>query len=131
MNQQKAIVLEYVEAFNHGNLDGVCNTFTPDAQIWGVLGWGSLEKARPVWKALIEALNMQLHVDAIISEANLVAVRFTERGRSAADFLGKAPTGRSYEISAMEWFEIQDGRIRRRWGARDSASMNRQLGFSD
>ena len=29
----------------------------------------------------------------------------------------------------MEWFEIREGRIARRWGARDGASQARQLGF--
>jgi hypothetical protein len=29
----------------------------------------------------------------------------------------------------MEWFEVRDGLIQRRWGARDSASINRQMGL--
>jgi predicted ester cyclase len=33
----------------------------------------------------------------------------------------------AYEIVAMEWFEIEDGRIARRWGARDSAAITRQV----
>jgi len=34
-----------------------------------------------------------------------------------------------YELVAMEWFVIHDGKIQRRWGARDSASQARQLGI--
>jgi predicted ester cyclase len=30
----------------------------------------------------------------------------------------------------MEWFEIEQGKIKRRWGARDAASQARQLGLS-
>ncbi len=33
------------------------------------------------------------------------------------------------ELVAMEWFEIEAGRIRRRWGARHGASQARQLGI--
>jgi limonene-1,2-epoxide hydrolase len=131
LSQEKAVVLAYVDAFNRGDLEGVCGRFSPDAQIWGVLGWGTIEKARPVWKALMESLKMQLHVDGIISEGNTVAVRYTERGQSLGQFMGKAPTGRTYEIIAMEWFEVKDGLIHRRWGTRDSAAQNRQLGFTD
>jgi hypothetical protein len=29
----------------------------------------------------------------------------------------------------MEWFVIKDGRIHRRWGARDSAAQFRQMGL--
>ncbi len=129
MSQEKAVVLAYVDAFNRGDVDGVCNLFASDALVWGVLGWGTIEKARPVWAALIDGLKVQLQVDAIISEAGTVAVRYTERGQSVKEFMGKGPTGRTYEITAMEWFEIQDGLIHRRWGARDSAAQNRQLGF--
>ena len=131
LSPEKDVVLAYVEAFNQGDLEGVCRLFTHDAQIWGVLGWGNVEKARPVWKALIESLKVHLHVDAILSESNIVAVRYTERGQSVAEFMGKGPTGRTYEITAMEWFEIKEGLIHRRWGARDSAAQARQLGFTD
>ena len=79
----------------------------------------------------MECLRIQLQVDAVIAEGNSVAVRYTERGKSEKAFIGKGPTGRTYEITAMEWFDVKDGRIQRRWGARDSASQSRQLGFTD
>ena len=124
------MVLAYVEAFNRGDLEGVCSLFAPDAQVWGVLGWGSIDKARPVWKALIQSLKINLHVDGIISEGNTVAVRFTERGQSVGEFMGMGPTGRTYEMIAMEWFEIKESLIYRRWGTRDSGTQSRQLGFT-
>ncbi len=131
LSKEKAVVLAYVDAFNRGDLDALCKLFTPDALVWGVLGWGTLEKARPVWKALMEGLRVRLQVDGMITEGDAVAVRYTERGTSVGEFMGKGPTGRSYELAAMEWFEIKDGLIHRRWGARDSAAQSRQLGFSD
>jgi len=129
MRTPKDVVLAYVEAFNRGDLDGLCDLFTPDALVWGVLGWGTIEKVRPIWRELIEGLRIQLQVDDIVAEGNKVAVRYTERGTSVRAFRGMGPTGRSYEITAMEWFEVEGDRIRRRWGARDSANQNRQLGF--
>lgn len=130
MRSEKEVVLAYVDAFNRGDLDGVCSLFAPDALIWGVLGWGTVEVARPIWKSLIEGLQMQLQVEGIISEGDTVAVRYIERGKSVGEFRGAAPTGRSYELTAMEWFEVKDGLIHRRWGARDSASQSKQLGFA-
>jgi predicted ester cyclase len=65
----------------------------------------------------------------MIAEGDTVAVRYVERGRSAAPFRGGPVTGPSYEIVAMEWFVLQDGKIHRRWGARDSAAQNRQMGL--
>lgn len=129
MNNGKEVVRAYVDAFNRGDLDGVCGLFTNHALIWGVLGWGTVEQARPIWKDLIDCLQIHLQIDAMISEENTVAVRYTERGKSVRAFRGAGPTGRSYELTAMEWFELKDGLIHRRWGARDSATQSRQLGF--
>jgi hypothetical protein len=39
-------------------------------------------------------------------------------------------TEKSYELEAMEWFEVKDGLIHRRLGARDSASQGKQLGWT-
>lgn len=58
-------------------------------------------------------------------------VGYTDRGRSQAEFLGHKPTGKSYEVVAMEWFVFKDGLIHRRWGARDSAAQSTQMGVTD
>jgi steroid delta-isomerase-like uncharacterized protein len=127
--QNKAIVERYVRAFNSADFDHLLTLFTPDAVIHGVLGWGNLEKVIPIWRELHEAFALNLTVEAIIAEADFVAVRFTERGTFRGAFRGHAPTGKSYELVAMEWFEMREGKIHRRWGARDSASQSRQIGL--
>ena len=129
LQQNKAVVLAYVEAFNRGDLDGLCGLFAPDAQIWGVLGFGGMDVVRPIWKDLIECLQMKLRVEDMVAEGDIVAVRYVESGTSARAFRGLGPTGKSYELVAMEWFVVKDGLIQRRWGARDFASQSRQLGF--
>jgi steroid delta-isomerase-like uncharacterized protein len=129
MKTEKEVVLAYVDAFNRGDIDGVCELFASDAMIWGVLGWGSPAEARPIWIELMEALQIQLTVDAIIAHEGTVVARYTERGQSVRPFRGLGPTGQSYELLAMEWFEVANGLIGRRWGTRDSGSLNRQLGF--
>lgn len=123
----KQVVMQYVEAFNQGDLELLQRLFTPDALIQGVLGWGGLDKAIPIWKQLHEAFAIELTVEEIIAEGDTVAVRYTERGNFKNSFRGQDPTGKSFELVAMEWFKMLDGKIHRRWGARDSASMSRQL----
>ena len=129
MSQAKDVVLAYVDALNRGDVEGMCKLFTSDAVIHGLMGPGTVESFRPIWKNVIESLEEHLQVDAIIAEANIVVVRFTERGKSVREFKGQGPTGKSYEITAIEWFEIKGNLIHRRWGARDTASQFRQLGF--
>ena len=128
--RNKAVVRAYVEAFNRGDLDGVCRCFAPDGVVQGVLGWGRIPEVRPIWQDLIDCFHLNLEVQAMVAEGDQVAVRYLERGTSVRPFRGgPGPTAKSYEIVAMEWFEFEDGLIRRRFGARDSAAQARQMGL--
>ncbi|WP_019143327.1 ester cyclase [Noviherbaspirillum massiliense] len=128
--QNKAVVMRYVEAFNRGDLQALRSLLHDDAEIQGVMGKGLFERIEPVWRQLIEGYGMQLRVEELVAEENIVAARYTETGTFKAPAFGHQPTGKSYELVAMEFFEIREGRIKRRWGARDSASQLRQLGVT-
>jgi predicted ester cyclase len=123
----KVVVLEYVAAFNRGDSDALRRLFTADAVIHGVLGTGGLEVALPIWRELHTAFHISLTVEEVVAERDRVAARDTERGKFVGPFRGTAPTGRPYQLVAMEWFVIRDGRIAARWGARDSAAQMRQV----
>lgn len=127
--QNKRVVLGYVDAFNRGDIDAVGATFAADALIHGAMGWGGLDTARLVWSELMRCFQVSLEVDAVVAEGDNVVVRYTERGRSVQPFHGGPVTGRDYELVAMEWFVVKEGHIERRWGARDAASMFRQMGL--
>ncbi|MBB3930766.1 putative ester cyclase [Kaistia hirudinis] len=126
----KRVVHAYVEAMNAGDFEQLKSLFAPDAEIVGVTGSGSVDYAMPVWKALHEGLQMELTIDDIIGEGDVVAVRFTERGRWVGPFLGyDQPTGKPFDMTAIEWFVLENGLIKRRWGVRDSAAQARQIGL--
>ncbi|MFP5286998.1 MAG: ester cyclase [Thermoanaerobaculia bacterium] len=124
----KQVVREYVDAFNQGDFERLRSLFAEDAEIQGVLGKGLMDKVMPIWRQLVEGYGMQLTVEDMIAEGDHVAVRYTERGTFRAPAFGHEPSGKSYELVAMEWFVVRDGKIHRRWGARDAASQARQLG---
>lgn len=128
-DRAKEIVLKYVAAFNRGDLDELASLLAVDAEIQGVFGKGVFEKIAPIWQQLIEGYGMQLNVQSLIAEGGIVAARYIESGTFRAPAFGAEPTGKSYEIVAMEWFEIENDKIKRRWGARDAASQARQLGI--
>lgn len=125
----KQVVARYVEAFNRGDLDTLRTLFAPDAVIQGVLKQGQMDEILPIWRQLHEGFAAHLTIEEMIAEGDLVAVRYTERGTFRAPFFGNPPTGKSYELVAMEWFVVRDGKIQQRWGARDAASQARQLGM--
>jgi steroid delta-isomerase-like uncharacterized protein len=125
----KKLVLAYVEAFNRGDMEALIDLFTSDALVYGVLGWGGMGQAVPIWREIKAAFDIQLQVESIIAEDDIVAVRYVERGTSLESFRGGPVTGKSFEVVAMEWFIIKDGKIHRRWGARDNAAQLRQMGL--
>lgn len=122
-------MLAYVDAFNRGEIEGLSDLFTPDALVYGVLGWGGMSQVVAIWREIKAAFDIQLQVESIIAEEDLVAVRYVERGTSVGSFRGGPVTGKSFEVVAMEWFIIKEGKIHRRWGARDNAAQMRQLGL--
>jgi steroid delta-isomerase-like uncharacterized protein len=127
--ENKKVILEYVEAFNRADMNALRNLFTEDAEVHGVLGWGGMDAVIPVWQELHAAFALNLQVDSMIAEGDTVAVRYTERGTSTGSFRGSPVTQKSFAIVAMEWFIIREGKIHRRWGARDSATQARQMGL--
>ena len=130
IEKNKTIVLQYVEAFNSGDLQALRLLLADDAEIQGVLGKGVFEQIEPIWRQLIDGYGMQLKVQELVAEGNTVAARYIETGTFSKPAFGHRPTGKSYELVAMEFFEIEQGKIKRRWGARDSASQLRQLGVN-
>lgn len=125
----KRIVRAYVRAFNRGDLDALRRLFAERAVIQGVLGKGGVAAALPIWRELHESLGIRLTIEEMVAAGDVVAVRYRERGRFRAPLRGQAPTGKPYELVAMEWFVIRKDRIVKRWGARDHASLARQIGL--
>lgn len=125
----KQVVRSYVAAFNRADLGTLKSLFAPDAEIQGALGTSSIETVSLTWHALMNSLAINLTIEELIAEEDCVALRYTERGVFQSPFMGHAPTGKSYELVAMEWFVIVDGKIRKRWGVRDAAVQARQIGL--
>lgn len=124
-------VFAYVGALNRGQMEALRPLFTKDALIYGVNGFGNIDAAIAIWHDLHHGLNMHLTVDALVADASTVVLRYTETGAWTKRFLNfNHPTGQSFELLAIEWFEMKGGLIHRRWGARDSGSLARQVGLT-
>jgi len=127
----KAVVREYVTRFNRGDSEGLRDLFQEHAQVHDETGWLELDQVIPIWEQAIDRLGVDLDVEHIIAEEDAIALLYTERGWSRASYLGRPATGRSYELPAVDWFVIEEGRIVRQWRVRDRASQARQLGWDE
>ena len=128
--QLPPVIDAYVEALNAGDFPRLMSLFTADALIFGVLGSAPVAKAEAVWRELHQGMAMKLEPQAVAVDGARVVVRYVESGRFQGTFRGlegQAPTGRSYQVVAIEWFELEGERIAKRWGARDFDSIKRQV----
>lgn len=67
----------------------------------------------------------------IVAEDDFVAVRMTQRGTHEGTFMGIEPTGNAFEIEAMAFVRLEDGKIVERWGRPDLLGLFRQLGRTE
>lgn len=130
MYEMPPAICSYVEALNAGDIRKLLSLFTPDAVVFGVLGSAPVKQAEPVWRELHQGMAMHLAPQAVAVDGTTVAVRYLESGRFQGTFRGlpgTAPTGRVYQIVAMEWFELDGDLISKRWGARDFDAIRKQV----
>src|SRR6476661_7242849 len=100
--KNKKVVRRYVDAFNRGDLAALRSLLADNAEIQGVMGKGLFDRVEPIWRQLIEGYGMQLRIEEMVAEGDKVAVRYTETGTFEAPAFGHEPTGKSYELVALE-----------------------------
>ena len=127
----KAVVREYVARFNRGDVDGLRDLYHEHARVNDATDWVDLDTIMSMWEQAFRGLGVDIDIEQIIAEEDVIALLSTERGWSRAPYLGRPATGRSYELAAVDWFVIEEGRILRQWSVHDRASMARQLGWDD
>lgn len=68
-------------------------------------------------------------VEEVIADGNKVMVRFTMSGTQTQPFMGMPATGKPIRVTAMNIYELKDGKIIREHGLPDLFSMLIQLGM--
>ena len=74
--------------------------------------------------------DLSYQVDDAFGDGDRVALRCTARGTSKGEFLGRAPTGRAFEVQQIHLFRLERGRIAEHWACRDDVAMLYQLGMT-
>ena len=69
--------------------------------------------------------------EEIVAEGDTVAVRMTQRGTHEDAFMGNEPTGNSFEIEAMAFLRLEDGKIVERRVRPNVLGMTQQLGLKE
>jgi steroid delta-isomerase-like uncharacterized protein len=72
--------------------------------------------------------DLKFEVNALVTEGNFVAVRWTARGTHRGELMGIQPTGKSTEVTGIDLAELRNGKIVSLHGQFDALGLMRQIG---
>jgi predicted ester cyclase len=75
--------------------------------------------------------DLSYEVQDVFGEGDRLAARVTTRGTHTGEFMGKAPTGKRFEIDSIHIYRIENGKVAEHWAKRDDLGMAAQLGLFD
>ena len=128
LEENKAIVREFIEAYNKRNFDSLDEFVAPDYvdhanHIQGLEGLKQLMnmgiKGVPDWHEIIED---------IIAEGDKVWVRLTYMGTHTGEFRGLAPTGKKITTIGVMIYRIVNGKLVEGWDLSDYMGLFKQIG---
>lgn len=87
-----------------------------------------VETAQTVWTAFPD---FSISLEEVVTEGDTVAVRMSQRGTHEGPLMGIAPTGKAFEIEAMAFARLEDGKIVERRASPDMLGLFQQLGITE
>lgn len=71
--------------------------------------------------------DLVVSVEAMVSNADMVAASFNYKGTHRGVYFGIAPTGKTLQFTSCDIFRVADGKIAEHWGMGDLAGLMAQL----
>ena len=128
LEENKAIVRRFVEAYNNRNLDALDDILAPDY-------FDHTSQVGP--EGLKQLLNMafqafpNLHetIEDIIAEGDKVWARITFTGTHTGEWMGIAPTGKEVTVEMVDIFKIDNGKLVEYRDISDNIDLFNKLGL--
>jgi steroid delta-isomerase-like uncharacterized protein len=133
-SNKQVVTRFYDELWNRGNLDAADELVAPD-YVRHDLRPGETPPGPAGQKAVAEGFraafpDVRLEVEALVSEGDLVAARWTIVGTHTGPWGDVAPTGTNVKFSGVNFFRITEGKIAEMWNVRDDLGLREQLGVA-
>jgi len=131
LEENKAIIRRYYEAFEKGNLDTLEELIAPNA-FFNIHVPGLSTDLKSL-KQLITMERAALHdlyftIEDIVAEGDIVATRWTGGGTHKGDWAGIPPTGKQVTVTGIGFFRMADAKIVEDWTHVDMLGLMQQLG---
>jgi predicted ester cyclase len=127
LEENKAIVRRFVEAYNERKLDLIDDFVAPNyLDHTNKVGREGLRQLFDV--GLIAFPDWHETIEDIIAEGDKVWVRLSYTGTHKGEFMGLAPTGKKITSKAVDIYRIVDGKLAEYWNVTDNVNIFRQIG---
>ena len=128
LEENKAIVRRFVEAYNKRNLDAFDDLLAPDYfDRTSQVGREGLKQLMNM--AFIAFPDLHETIEDIIAEGDKVWVRITFTGTNSGEWMGLAPTGKKVTSKNVDIYRIVNGKLAEYWNVTDASDFNKQLGL--
>lgn len=125
----------YQEIWNEAKLENAQELVHPDfedhppTRFWdlNMRGPRALTEAVAVFHRAFPDFHDEPH--QIVAEGDRVVYLGTISGTHQGDLFGFAPTGKKMAVLGVNFFRMEDGKVRERWGQFDVLGMAQQLGL--
>ena len=132
MEQNKKVMERFVEFINTGNMEIGREIIAPNVIFYAPTSpepMTGLEGYAAVLNMMRGAMpDVHWTVEETIAEGNKVMIRFTMSGTQTQPLMGIPATGKPIRVTAMNIYELRDGKIIREHGLPDPFSLLGQLG---
>lgn len=132
--ENKEIVRRFADQFiNEGNYDTAEEFLAEDIHDYTPMGETTGRDAVVATAKKIETAfpDFSITLEEIVADGDTVAVRMIQRGTHEGVFMGIEPTGKSFEIEAMAFARVEDGKIVERRTRPNVLGMLDQLGITE
>jgi steroid delta-isomerase-like uncharacterized protein len=127
LDENKAIVRRFVEAYNERNLDLFDDLLAPD--YYDHSSQVGPEGLKQLMNIAFKAFpDFHETIEDIIAEGDKVWARITFTGTHEGEWLGIAPTGKKIRIMMVDIFRIDNGKLVEYWDVGDRLDFFNKLG---
>ena len=132
--EHKQVIERYIEAFNEQELDVLPEVVTEDIHVQGLIGadgdLNGIEEYRDWWRETLSGLpDAHLDLKDYFESGDRVATRWIFTGTHEHEMFDIPATTRSFEVTGLSLFRMEDGKIAEKLYQQDDLAMLRQLGI--
>ena len=126
----KTIIRRYVETWNRGDLDALCEFWAQDIVHHTRFQDNGYENTKRIVAEIMKAFpDMHFQLDDVLADGDKVVTRMTWSGTHTGAYMGVPATGRKVNCALIGVARMQDGKIIEHWGVTDELHMMQQIGL--